>query len=64
MIATVVTPSINGAQVLALLAAFGFIICTGWALFTKAFYSALLAFGLFLLALSALWGWAAAFTPH
>lgn len=59
VLATIVTPSATAGQVLALLAVLVFLICMLWALVTKAFYSALLAFGLLLLAAAAIWGWAA-----
>lgn len=56
MIATLVTSSANAAQVLAFVAVILFIVCTIWALVTKAFYSAVLAAGFVFLAAAALWG--------
>lgn len=63
ILATIVTPSATAGQVLALLAVLVFFICVLWAVVTRAFYSALLAFGLLLLAAAAIWGWAAAAPP-
>lgn len=56
MLSTVVTTSLNAAQLFALIAVILFAICTVWALTAKTFYQALLAAGLTFAALCLLFG--------
>lgn len=56
MFSTIVTSSLNGAQLCAVLAVVIFLVCMVWAVVTQSFYNALIAFGLALAAGALLWG--------